>query len=449
MVDAYNKIARILRVSPELLLNLDQKMTALSGQEGVIEDIANQNDILVSRTLAELGLNKDSKAEEVYDALVHRLIYLDQQLYEALDRPDLAKMSIVCGKLCETAFKVFTPSKGLFIKKEKVTELLDKYKPDNLLNYFGYSSVSELMKKEGFASVVSALRFTQSKEWMHKFFDESYSSLTPDDFEERSVELIVLDQKWLEVADKFLEKKYHNISHLKEYGIIFIIPLPIDTPGETMCMFTLVLHYLHEVPFYSLLFKKFIEDVEDAPLHKNGITEDFIPKLQSLLRGDVSDISITNSFNKLRVPSLSKNNQQPTAGNLKWMVVQRYLAKDDENDPRLFMPHVNPEAEHWFKAEGDLDRLSRMLGNNESRLNLGYWTGLDFVGDFFRNEKNEDQLVSFDLIDLIMSVVKKGEIKYLYHQQEALWNKIFSEYMGRERMNVLIEENIINGFIEL
>ena len=131
------------------------------------------------------------------------------------------------------------------------------------------------------------------------------------------------------------------------------------------------------------------------------------------------------------------------------MVVQRYLAKDDENDPRLFMPHVNPEAEHWFKAEGDLDRLSRMLGNNESRLNLGYWTGLDFVGDFFRNEKNEDQLVSFDLIDLIMSVVKKGEIKYLYHQQEALWNKIFSEYMGRERMNVLIEENIINGFIEL
>jgi len=48
----------------------------------------------------------------------------------------------------------------------------------------------------------------------------------------------------------------------------------------------------------------------------------------------------------------------------------------------------------------------------------------------------------------IMSLVKKGQIKYLYHQQEALWNKIFSEYQGRERMNELIKENIISGFIE-
>src|SRR3989344_1129404 len=110
MKDAYNKISRILRVSPELLLNLDQKMSAISGQDGVIEDIANQNDILVSRTLTELGLSRESKAEEVYNALVHRLIYLDQQLYDALDKPDLAQMSVACGKLCEMAMSSITPS---------------------------------------------------------------------------------------------------------------------------------------------------------------------------------------------------------------------------------------------------------------------------------------------------------------------------------------------------
>ena len=419
MRDSYNKIARILRVSPELLLNLDQKMSVISGQDGVIEDIANQNDILVSRTLTELGLSKESKAEETYNALVHRLIYLDQQLYEALEKPDLANMSVACGKLCEMAFRVFTPPRGFFIKKEKITELLDKYKPDNLLNHFGYTTAKELVEKEGFASVVSALRFTQDKEWMHKFFAESYGSLTPDDFEERDVELIVLDRKWLEIAEKFLEKKYHNISHLKEYGVIFIIPLPIDTPGETMRMFTLILHYLHEVPFYSALFRRFMKD------------GDFIPKLQSLLRGDVSEEKMQDG------------------GKVIWRVVQRYLAKDDELDFRLFEPHVNPEAEHWFRAEEDLGRLSRMLGRNEGRLTLGYWTGLDFVGDFFEDANGEKKLVSFDLVDLIMSVVKKGQIKYLYHQQEALWNKIFSEYMGRERMNRLVEENIIKGFITL
>jgi hypothetical protein len=425
MKDSYNKISRILRVSPELILDLDQKMSFITGQEGVIEDIANQNEILVSRTLDEMGLNRQSKAEEIYEALVNQLVYLDKQLFDVLDRPDLSKLSIACGKLCDMAFKVFTPPRGLFIKREKVIELLNKYKPDNLLYHFGYNSVHDLVEKEGFASVVSSLRFTQSKEWMHKFFEESYGSLKPEDFEERSVELIVLDQKWLNAAEKFLEKKYHNISHLKEYGVIFVIPLPIDTPGETLRMFTLILHYLHEVPFYSSLFRKFINDF------------DFISKLKSLLRGDVIEV------NDEKLKSYQMSNK------LTWLIVQRYLAKDDENDPRLFVPHVNPEAEHWFRAEEDLGRLSRIMGKNSGRFNLGYWTGLDFVGDFFKDKSGQDYLISFDLIDLVMSVVKKGEIKYLYHQQEALWNKIFSEYMGREKMNQLIEENIIKGFIEL
>lgn len=402
-----------------MLLDLDRKMTAVSSQEGVIDDIAQQNDILVSRTLAELGLTKESTAEEVYGTLIDQLIYLDENLYDALGKPDLSKMSVVCGKLCEMAFRVFTPPKGLFIKKEKVVELLEKFSPDNMLNHFGYTNAKELVDKEGFSSVVSALRFTQSQDWMHKFFDVAYQGLTPDDFEEREVELKVLETKWLEVADKFLEKKYHNISHLKEYGIIFIIPLPIDTPGETMRMFTLILHYLHEVPFYSGLFKRFMSDA------------DFVSKLQSLLRGDVSDKLL------------------PDGKKISWRVVQRYLAKDDENDFRLMEPHVNPEADHWFRAENDLGRLSRMLGNNEGRFNLGYWAGLDFVGDFFKDKNGEEKLVSFALIDLIMSLVKKGQIKYLYHQQEAMWNKIFSEYLGRETMNRMTEENMISGFIEL
>ena len=417
MLEPYKKLASILRTTPEVLYELDRKMSKITGQDGVMEAIANQNDILVSKVLAELSLSRNSSAEEVYVALANHLTDLDRNLYELLDKPDLSKMSLNCGKLCETAFKLFSPPKGMFIKKEKVTELLDKHKPDNLLGHFGYSSVKELLDKEGFASVVSALRFTQSKEWMHKFFDVAYNELRPDDFEEREVELKVLETKWLEVAEKFLEKKYHNISHLKEYGVIFIIPLPIDTPGETIRMFTLIMHYLHEVPFYSDLTRKYMND------------PDFIDKFKSLLRGDVSDKRI--------------GKEKPV-----WRVVQTYLAKDNEQDFRLFEPHVNPEAEHWLKVSEDMERLARMLPSH-GKVGLGFWTGLDCAGDFFKDQNGQEQLVSFDLTDLIMSLVKKGHIKYLYHQQEALWNKIFSEYQGRERMNELVEENIISGFIEL
>src|SRR3989344_4341561 len=232
--ELYAKIAKILRTSPKVLLDLDAKMRAVTGQEGVIESVAQENDILVARTLEELGLSRASKAEEIFDAFVDHLIHLYEHLYKMLEKPDLSKMSMLCGKLCEAAFQVFTPPRGLFIKREKAIELLDMHKPESLMEFFGYSNARDLIQKEGFASVVSALRFTQTQEWMHKFFDEAYSTLKPSDFEERVVELKVLDIKWLDVAEKFLKKKYHNVSHLKEFGVIFIIPLKIDTPGETI-----------------------------------------------------------------------------------------------------------------------------------------------------------------------------------------------------------------------
>ena len=419
MDNAYTKLARILRISPGDLLNLDQKMSSITGQKGVIEAIAKENEMLVAKNLAELGLSEDVTAEEVYTALINKLSHVDKHLFELLDKPDLANMSNVCGKMCEVAFQTFTPPKGLFMKKEKAIELLNKYKPDNLLNHFKCSSVDELIEKEGFASVVSALRFAQSDEWMHKFFDEAYTGLTPNDFEERDVELIVLDHKWLEVAEKYLKKKYHNVSHLKEFGVIFVTPIVIDSPGETSRMFTLLLHYLHEVPFYAGLFRRFMSD------------PDFNVKFRSLLRGDVPSGPIMEG------------------GKVTWRIVQRYLAKDNETDPRLFEPHVNPEAEHWYRAEGDFSRLARMMEKDKGELGLSCWTGLDFVGDFFKGRDGQDHLVSFNFIDLMMSLVKKGHIKYLYHHEEALWNKIFSEYMGRETMNRLIEENIIGGFIVL
>ena len=400
-------------------MNLDSKMSGITGQEGVVESIVQENDRMVDLALAELGLGQDAKAEDIYTAMIQRLIKLDKDLFNLLGKPDLSRLAFVCGKLCDVAFKVFPPPRGLFIKRERLAELLEKYRPENLLNYFGYKTVKELVEKEGFASVASSLRFTQDKEWMHNFFDKAYGELTKDDFEERNVEIKVLEDKWLKVADKFLQKKYHNVSHLKEFGVIFIIPLKIDTPGETLRMFMLILHYLHEVPFYSALFRKFFDD------------KDFIAKFKSLLRGDVPSGPMLNG------------------GKVTWRVVQTYLAKDNENDSRLFEQHVNPEAEHWFRAEGDLGRLSRILGKEDGHLNNGFWTGLDFVGGYFKAKDGQERLVSFDLIDLSMSLVKKGHIKYLYHHEEALWNKIFSEYMGRETLDRLIEDNIINGFIQL
>lgn len=419
MHDAYKNISRILRISPQDLVDIDRKMSEVTGQKGVIIDIDKENQLMVDRTLVELGLTRSTTAEDVYETLIHKLMEVDERLYNFLDKPDLLNMSVACGKLCEVVTATFKPPRGLFIKREKVIGLLEKHRPDNLLKYFECNTVAELVEKEGFASVVASLRFAQDTEWMHSFFDSAYSDLTRDDFEDREVEIKVLDEKWLRIAEKFLKKKYHNVSHLKEYGVIFVIPLKIDTPGETLRLFTLLMHYLHEVPFYSGLFRRYFLDA------------DFTDKFKSLLRGDVPSGPMIDG------------------GKVTWRIIQRYIAKDNENDPRLFEPHINPEAEHWFRAEQDLVRLARMLGKDQDVLNINFWTGLDFIGDFFKSKNGTEVLVSFDLIDLIMSLVERARVKYLYHHEEALWNKVFVEYVGRERMNELTEANIIDGFIVL
>ena len=169
MNHSYQTLARILRITPGDLLNLDTKMSALTGQKGVIDAIAEENRMLVQKNLTALEIPSDSSAEEIYGALVGKLNHIDSHLFEILGKPDLSIMSVACGELCDIAFKVFTPPKGLFIKQDKLTELLEQYKPENLLEYFGYKSIKELVEKEGFASVASSLRFTQSKEWMLRF----------------------------------------------------------------------------------------------------------------------------------------------------------------------------------------------------------------------------------------------------------------------------------------
>ncbi len=417
----YRKLARILRTSPDVILNLQQKMDAITGKSGVIADIVRQNDILVGRTLDELGVHKNEQnAHNVYDALIRRIEHMDNELSALLGQQNSRDIATMCQQLCDKAVMFSKAQQGLFIKYEKLSEMLKAFPPHRVLEHFNYPSVDVLLAHHDIVSVMCSLRFAESREWMADFFDRAYRDLRPQDFEKRDISLRVLDSEWLSIAQKFLHHKYHNVSHLKELGIIFIIPLTMPTKGETLRLFTLLLHYIHEISFYGKLFDDFSQ------------VDHFIENLLSLLRGDVSEEKVDPD------------------GPFKIRIIQRYLAKDDERDFRLFEPHINPEAEHWYHAERDLASVGPMLGQDGHI--LGYWHGLDFVGDFFPDAimgGEKESLISFDLIDLTLSVLQKYNVQYIYHQQEALWNKIFIEYLGAQKCSELVREHIIDGFIQL
>ncbi len=416
------KIAKILRCDRDYIYKIDRHFSEITGKSGVFDSIVEENDSIVEERVRRLGLSMGASAKEVYDALISKVEADDYKLSRALGMPSWTSQK-GCEYVGSIAKKVIknsgAPARGFFLKKEKAKEFLEKEPPRKILAYLGYGSVEKMIEKEDLFEIFCALRFVEGNEWLNKNFFRLYEHLTPDDFEERDIEVRALSPKWNNVAQVFVMKKWHNISHLKELGVVFIIPISLGISGELLRMMSLVLHYLHEVPFYSDMFRMISEE-----------RKTFSGNLISLLRGDVVEKKISEGEKTL------------------WLVVQRYLAKDDENEWRLFVPRINPEALHWARASADLARIGEVIPLEGG--DLSFWEDLDWVGEYFKDDIGNDALVSLNVVDTVMSLVQKKElIKYLYHHQEALWNKIFQEYFGEKLLEKAMKKHLLRGWFEI
>ncbi|MGC9046698.1 MAG: hypothetical protein ACP5IC_01085 [Minisyncoccia bacterium] len=410
-MQSLDKIAKILRADKDFILKIDKRLSAVTGKVGILDKIIEENQQIIQNHLKELDLENVAAAKDVYDALISKIESDDYKIFNFLGSPSTAKRED-CIKVVSYLTKITDGKTGFFLKKEKAIEFLKQIPPQKILNYLHYNSVDEMLAKEDLLEIYAALRFIEGSDWLNNVFFKQYEKLTPDDFESRELTVKVLSEKWNNAAQTFIQKKWHNISHLKELGVVFIIPATIGISGELLRMVSLILHYINEIDFYSSIFKNIAES-------KTLFSFNVI----SLLRGDVYEEMFPDGQRSF------------------WLVVQRYLAKDDENDWRLFYPHINPEALHWLKATENLVSL-----DNE----LSFWKDLDWVGDYFKDEIGDDILVSFNLIDTVMSLVKEKElIKYLYHHQEALWNKIFMEYFSREELENFSKEYLLQGYFEI
>jgi len=419
---SFEKIAKVLRTDKDTVRLLEERLGVSTGKKDVMSKIVEENETEIRNRLDFLGLGRKITAREIFDALISKIEADDAQLFKVLGSPS-ALISKDWQRVLKIARDIANKPKGLFLKLEKAVELLKNQPPLEILKVLNCKDVDEMLQKENVLEIFSALRFVEGSEWLNKNFFKQYENLKPDDFEEREVQVLALPERWARIAQNFIKYKHHNISHLKELGLIYVIPLSLEISGETMRNFGLTLHYFSEIKFYSELFEKFSRD-----------TDNFAKNLVSLLRGDVMD---------KRLPS-SAGRPEKT----KWLVIQRYLAKDDENDWRLFEPHINPEAFHWERAEKMLVKAGKVLNNFSA--DLAFWENLNWVGDYFNTETGIDVLVSFNLIDTAMSLVKEKEfVKYLYHHQEALWNKIFTEYFGEQKLEEAMKENIIKGWFEI
>lgn len=404
---SHEYLGKILGVEPDALARLDQAMTARVGKSDVLEKIVAENREKIARLGAILGVH-EGDPDAVRTALRNAVLIHEGQLAAfTKNLPGENEFK----KAAAFAKRASGVRPGFFLKREYAESILRARPPEHVLAFFGYRTVDELLAQHDVLEAFSALRFMESDQWMHETFDAAYGAFTPNDFEERDIEVKVLGPEWQEVAKKFVAKKHHNVSHLKEFGVIFINPISEDVAGKFLRDAALLLHYVHEIEFYSKLFKRHSGEAR------------FAENLKALLRGDVKEVT--------------------SVGDGEWLIVQRYLFKENPSDPRLLLPRVNPESMHWLRGERDL-----ALFEGGAELNLKLWNDLDWVGDVFSGEKS---VTSFDMEDNAMSVVSanEGKPEFLnYHQREALWTKIFKEYAGgEEEMERLLIENFHNGVV--
>ena len=415
---AVSKLAKLLRMPEEkTLADLFVKMEKLTGKKGVAEKIYNENQKMVNQKLTDLAIPVEkADAQYVETEILRKIKEADASFYNFLGKPDYSSADGY-KKMIEVV-KEAKPGeeKGFFLKEEKLKNFIFLNPPQNIIKELGYKNAEELLAKENIYHIFAALRFAESEKWLNQIFFRPYHDLIPDNFEEREIKMEVLPEKWAKIGEKFVGKKLHNISHLKEAGMIFIIPTKQNGfSGQSLETFTLLFHYLYEVEFYSRLFQKAFS------LPNFGL------RLVEFLSAKVSALPLPEDLNC-------------------WRIIPRYLGKLNDSDPRLFEPHINPEPLHWLRAEKDIDELAQ----KNPQIKLDFWRGIDdFVGEIFPAGKAGEEVISFDLIDSIIFLGRGGIGKYLYHQQEALWNKIFVDYMGREKLEEILVNNLEKGYVEL
>ena len=209
------------------------------------------------KAMSELGLDhKDTTGEELYQALINRAKRDDEHLARLLGAKDPTDVEEIVPLAIEKVKETDMPRDCWVLKKSVAKEFLRKTPPKRIMKKLGYRSVDSMLKKENINEIYGALRFAEDGDWLNEF-NEHYKTVTPSDFETREIEIVQMPkERWGDLSKHFVEKKRHLNTHLKEMGVVIILPSSIDhMPGIAMKIFSLTFHYYNEIRLYSAFFK--------------------------------------------------------------------------------------------------------------------------------------------------------------------------------------------------
>lgn len=395
---------------PTFTLSL-RKLEELSGHKNVDNMLAAELLQKANAGIRGLGLDvEDTTDRELYHALEGKIRDHNIHLAKSLGTSEDSPVKDIVPKLVAAVEASDVPKRCWVLKKSVAKDMLRKMPPKVMMKKLGYRSLESMLKNENFSEIYAGLRFSEGADWLNEYNELFQKSVTPSNFENREIEIIVMDHdKWVDMADGFVKKKLHNVTHSKEMGVIIVVPMhQTHMRGLTLKTLPLLFHYINEIRLYSAFFKL----KSTAPHFGKTITDTLI--------ADVGSGAVIAGHN------------------IHWRVIQRYLGRHKEDkEAEAFEPHVQPEDLHWRKAEESLFKI-----DNE----LKFWQDMDYVG---RVGEDGDP-VAFNLFDVSFAY-SNGESyqnRYFYHMRESLWNEIFIRYMGVGTLRQQILMQLDNDMIK-
>lgn len=401
-------ISELLNATEPMFSLAIQQLEKISGKPGVDTRLTAEIIGQVKIKTAELGLDPDdTTGKELYAALLAKVRKNDEQLAKHLGAKDHENVSELQPIIKNKIENLKIPKKVWVLRKSIAKDFLKQTPPKNIMKILGYKSIDSMLKNENLYEIYGALRFAEDADWLNEF-NKQYNSIKPSDFEQRDIEIIEMpSDRWGNIADSFVHKKKHNITHVKELGIILMLPIKqANLSGYTMTAMPLLLHYINEIKLYSSFFK-----------------------LQQV-RPDFSSVFIETLIADPAQAAVMANQ------NIHWRVIQRYFGKlENEYHPEIFEPHVQPEDLHWRKAENILYEIFPILE---------WWRDLDYVG-----VNHGGRAVTFSLMDVAVSYSNKLPYKNraIYHFRESLWNELFQRYMGEKVLEQQVLKQLNNNLI--
>lgn len=404
------QLSRLLAAEEPLFSMGIKQLEEASGRPGM--DVRLSAEIIQKsrQVVAGLGLDpEDTTGEELYVALTNKIRGHDEHLARHLGAESADDVQTLIPLIKKTIDKTDIPKTAWVLKRSVAKRLLQAHPPVSVMQHLGYSSVESMTKRENLAELYGALRFAESPAWLKKF-NSTYAQLTPSDFESRPIEIIVMDKdRWAALAESFVRKKRHSVTHLKELGVVLLLPTKLEKlPGVSISILPLVLYSINEIRLYSAFFK--LQQVKPQ----------FGKIVAETLNADIRSAAVM-------------------AGSpVHWRVIQRYYGKLEEaRHPEMFQPHVQPEDLQWQRAEEQLYKIDP---------ELGFWRGLDYIGV----EAGDGKPVSFNLMDASINYCTGApyDRRVVYHLRESLWNELFTRYMGHKALEQQILQQLDNNMIK-